>query len=151
MEFKTTILEFLSDFWIMSGKIVTAISLLVLPLVIVGYVFITREIIMQTLYYDQNHNLQSTLSPHLSHILNFFNYFQIFAFVAIILLYPPYPLPYPSEWYFLKRGFSRAVKEYQFVKNVLIVTVPILIIFTVFGIIHDLRFPPKEWCPPHLP
>jgi hypothetical protein len=132
-----TILETLSDFWIMSGRIVTAISLLVLPLLVVGYVFFTREIIIKTITFDRYYHIHSTI-PYVTYFLDFFIYFQIFAFIVILLLYPPYPLPFPSRWYFEKRGYSRAVKEYQFVKNVLIVTVPFLIIFTVIGALHDL-------------
>lgn len=142
-KYQDNILEILSDLWIGSGKVVTFISLLILPLVIVAYVFFTREIILSSLYFDQYHHLQSTLSPHLFYLLNFFIIFEGIAFVVILLLYPPYPLPTSSEWYFKKRGFSRAVMEYQFVKNVLIVTVPILITFTALGILHDLRFPPQ--------
>lgn len=143
MRYQNNVLEYLSDFWIGSGKIVTFISLLILPLVIVAYVFFTREIILSSLYFDQYHQLHSTLSPHLFYLLNFFKIFEWVAFVAILLMYPPYPLPTSSEWYFKKRGFKRAVMEYQFVKNVLIVSVPILIAFTAIGIIHDLRFPPQ--------
>jgi len=57
----------------------------------------------------------------------------------LILLYPPYPFPYPIEWYFEKRGFKRAFKEFKLVKQVLYIVVPLLIIFTVFGILPQFH------------
>jgi hypothetical protein len=59
----------------------------------------------------------------------------------IVLLYPPYPAPYPIKSYFEKRGFIRAVKEFKLVREVLYVVVPLLIVFTVFGLIHDFWVP----------
>src|SRR6476469_8679791 len=86
MRYQNNVLEYLSDFWIGSGKIVTFISLLILPLVIVAYVFFTREIILSSLYFDQYNQLHSTLSPHLFYLLNFFKIFECVLFVSVPIL-----------------------------------------------------------------
>jgi hypothetical protein len=140
-----SILESFSDFWIMSGKFVTVLSLIILPITIVVYVYISREIILPTLVFNATTaTFESKISPYVPFFLTFFGYFQIFAYLVILLLYPPYPLPSSSEWYFKKRGFIRAVKEYEFVKKVLIVMVPLLILFTTIQILDDLIMHTKQ-------
>jgi hypothetical protein len=138
---KISILEFLSDFWISSGKVVSTISLFILPLILVSFVYVLHEILGRYLFYDTTNNLRSNIFPQLPTIVYSFNYFIILVFLVIIIIYPPYPAPYPIKWYFKKRGFGRAVKEYKLVRQVLYLIVPLLIVFTVFGVIHDLWIP----------
>lgn len=143
MEFKlqyriASFLEFLSDFWFVSGKIVTAISLFILPTVMVSYVFISRQFFVSVLYYDIEGQLHSTI-PYLPAVISFFSYFQIFVFLLILAIYPPYPFPYPIKWYFMKRGYSTAVREYEFTKSVLYIVVPLFIFFTFLVVVPDLQ------------
>jgi hypothetical protein len=137
---KIVILEFLSDFWIASGKVVSAISLFILPLAVVIYAYVVHEILKPYLFFDISHHLRSSI-PHLPTIVGFLNSFEIIAFILIVLLYPPYPAPAPIKWYFEKRGFIRAVSEFRLVRQVLYIVVPLLIVFTVFGLIHDFWLP----------
>ena len=127
---KNYILELLSDFWIASGKVVSAISLIILPLITVIYVYTIHEILKRYLSYDRGLHTFVSPIPWLPTMATFLTPFEIVAFFLIIMLYPPYPAPYPIKWYFQKRGFVRAVKEYRLVIYVLYITTPLLISFT---------------------
>lgn len=130
--------DFLSDFWIVSGRIVTAISLLILPTVIVLSHYILVEFFSPFLTIDVHGHYHSSIS-YLPSLVEFLNYFQLIAFFIILMIYPPYPAPYPVKQYFIKRGFSRAVKEYVLVKKILYIVIPLLLLFASFGIIHDIE------------
>jgi hypothetical protein len=49
----------------------------------------------------------------------------------MVIIYPPYPAPFSIEKYFVKRGFESAVSEFELVRKILYVAVPLLIFFTV--------------------
>ncbi len=94
------------------------------------------KIFLPSLFIDYKTNtLKSTISPYIPLFVTSFAYFQIIAFSMIILLIPLYPLPFSLKWYFKKRGFIRAVKEYEFVKIVLYISVPLLLLFTFIVIL----------------
>jgi hypothetical protein len=64
----------------------------------------------------------------------------------MIIIYPPYPAPFSIEKYFIKRGFESAVSEFELVRKILYVAVPLLIFFTVINLIQPLfeQFISKE-------
>ena len=115
---------------------VTAISLIILPLITAIYVYILHEPLLPYLNYDKGLHMYLSPIPWLGFFATFLTPFEIIVFFIIIMLFPPYPAPFPIAWYFNKRGYIRAVKEYRLVIQVLYVVVPLLIILTILGVIH---------------
>jgi hypothetical protein len=70
--------------------------------------------------------------------VDIFSVFQIVVFIVMIIVYPPYPAPFSIEKYFVKRGFESAVYEFELVRKILYVAVPLLIFFTVINLIQPL-------------
>jgi hypothetical protein len=64
----------------------------------------------------------------------------------MVIIYPPYPAPFSIEKYFLKRGFESAVSEFELVRKILYVAIPLLIFFTVIELLKPLfeLFVPEE-------
>jgi VanZ family protein len=114
-----------------------------LPLLVELSHFLIVRFILQFAIYDINANAV-VVTGNLLYVYLFLNYFQWAAFIVILLVYPPYPAPYSVKRYFLERGFRTAVLEYEFVKKVLLIAVPLLIVFVVIIILHDLEFPPHQ-------
>ena len=56
----------------------------------------------------------------------------------MVLIYPPYPAPFSIEKYFVKRGFESAVSEFELVRKILYVAIPLLILFTVIEFLKPL-------------
>ena len=56
----------------------------------------------------------------------------------MVLIYPPYPAPFSIEKYFMKRGFESAVSEFELVRKILYVAIPLLIFFTVIDLLRPL-------------
>jgi hypothetical protein len=56
----------------------------------------------------------------------------------MVLIYPPYPAPFSIEKYFVKRGFESAVSEFELVRKILYVAIPLLIFFTVIDLLKPL-------------
>jgi hypothetical protein len=135
---RKAIWDLLSDLWIVSGRMVTAVSLLILPTTIILSHYILAEIVSPFLTIDIYGHYHSKIT-YLPALVQTLYYFQIIAFFVILMMYPPYPAPYPVKQYFIKRGFSRAVKEFELVKKILYIAIPLLILFTSIGIIHDLE------------
>jgi hypothetical protein len=129
--------DILSNVWLGSGRIVTSVALVILPIIVIVTNIVIRYQISPMI--TQNPLTIWEDMPFLRTLITTISSFQIIAFIAILLIYPPYPAPYSIKKYFLKRGFSKAVKEYEAVKQVLYVSVPLLIIVTSIMIIHDLR------------
>ncbi len=117
---------------LLSGFQVTIIVLIILPsAVIISHYFLT-EVVIETID-TINQNLQyAKLS------VNIFSVFQIVVFIVMIMIYPPYPAPFSIEKYFVKRGFESAVSEFELVRKILFVAVPLLIFFTVINLIQPL-------------
>ncbi|HXV87683.1 MAG TPA: hypothetical protein VD710_01165 [Nitrososphaeraceae archaeon] len=53
------------------------------------------------------------------------------VFVVMVLIYPPYPASFSIVNIFVKRGFESAVSEFELVRKILYVAIPLLILFTV--------------------
>lgn len=112
--------------WIRSGLILSVLSLIVMPALVVVTVIHHSQLSVFFLQYSQYKELEWEKS--------YWSYFVLFvqgAFIVILLLYPPYPAPFSSERYFRDRGFETAVVEYDYVKKILYVAAPLFIIITL--------------------
>ena len=122
----------------MSGFQVTIIVLIVLPsAVIISHYFLTEVVIE----YFKSISTIDTINQNLQYAklsVNIFSVFQIVVFIVMIMIYPPYPAPFSIEKYFVKRGFESAVSEFELVRKILFVAVPLLIFFTVINLIQPL-------------
>ena len=56
----------------------------------------------------------------------------------MVIIYPLYPAPFSIEKYFVKRGFESAVSEFELVRKILYVAIPLLIFFTVIEFLKPL-------------
>jgi hypothetical protein len=116
--------HFIVSKWPSSGLLVTVLSLIVFPSVVILSDYLYNPVLKQTLlndiYYVENH-FELTL---LEYTIKFI---QISIFIIILLFYPPYPTPLSIEDYFKERGYKNAVIEYEYVKLILYITVPLFI------------------------
>lgn len=123
---------------LLSGFQLTIIALIVLPsAVIISHYFLTEVVIN----YFKNISTIDNISKNLEYAtlaVNLFSAFQIVVFVVMVLIYPPYPAPFSIEKYFVKRGFESAVSEFELVRKILYVAIPLLIFFTVIDILKPL-------------
>ena len=123
---------------LLSGFQVTIIVLIVLPsAVIISHYFLTEVVIE----YFKSISTIDTINQNLQYAklsVNIFSVFQIVVFIVMIMIYPPYPAPFSIEKYFVKRGFESAVSEFELVRKILFVAVPLLIFFTVINLIQPL-------------
>jgi hypothetical protein len=123
---------------LLSGFQLTIIVLIVLPsAVIISHYFLTEVVIN----YFKSISTIDTINQNLEYAklsVNAFSTFQIVAFVIMVLVYPPYPAPFSIEKYFIKRGFESAVSEFELVRKILYVAIPLLIFFTVIDLLRPL-------------
>jgi hypothetical protein len=123
---------------LLSGFQLTIIVLIVLPsAVIVSHYFLTQVVIN----YFKDISTVETINQNLEYAklaVNLFSTFQIVVFVVMVLIYPPYPAPFSLEKYFIKRGFESAVSEFELVRKILYVAIPLLIFFTVIDLLRPL-------------
>jgi hypothetical protein len=123
---------------LLSGFQLTIIVLIVLPsAVIISHYFLTEVVIN----YFKSISTVDTVSENLEYAtlaVNLFSTFQIVVFVVMVLVYPPYPAPFSIEKYFVKRGFESAVSEFELVRKILYVAIPLLIFFTVIEFLKPL-------------
>lgn len=123
---------------LLSGFQLTIIVLIVLPsAVIISHYFLTEVVIN----YFKNKSTNDTINQNLEYAklsVNLFSAFQIIVFVVMVLIYPPYPAPFSIEKYFVKRGFESAVSEFELVRKILYVAIPLLIFFTVIDLLRPL-------------
>ena len=112
--------------WILSGLALSILSMIVMPALVVLSVIHYNQITIFFTKYSQYHELEweKILAFYITVII------QV-AFVASLLLYPPYPAPFSAEHYFRERGYNAAVVEYDYVKKILYVAVPLFIILTI--------------------
>jgi YVTN family beta-propeller protein len=112
--------------WILSGLALSILSMIVMPVLVVLSVIHYNQITIFFTKYSQYQELEweKILAFYITVIV------QI-AFVATLLLYPPYPAPFSAEHYFRERGYNAAVVEYDYVKKILYVAVPLFIILTI--------------------
>jgi len=123
---------------LLSGFQLTIIVLIVLPsAVVISHFFLTQVV---TDYFKSISTLD-TLDQNLKYAklsVNISSTIQIIVFVVMVIIYPPYPAPFSIEKYFVKRGFESAVSEFELVKKILYIAVPLLIFFTVIEFLKPL-------------
>ncbi|HKQ21991.1 MAG TPA: hypothetical protein VJS91_08125 [Nitrososphaeraceae archaeon] len=123
---------------LLSGFQLTIIVLIILPsAVIISHYFLTQVVIN----YFKDISTIDTVSQNLEYAkisVNLFSTFQIIVFAVMVLIYPPYPAPFSIEKYFIKRGFESAVSEFELVRKILYVAIPLLIFFTVIDLLRPL-------------
>jgi hypothetical protein len=123
---------------LLSGFQLTIIVLIILPsAVIISHYFLTQVVIN----YFKDISTVETINQNLEYAklaVNLFSTFQIVVFVVMVLIYPPYPAPFSLEKYFIKRGFESAVSEFELVRKILYVAIPLLIFFTVIDLLRPL-------------
>ena len=115
---------------ILSGFKFTFIVLILLPSLVVISHFLVTSVIIQ---YYKSISTPSTVQENLQYAklaVDIFSIFEVIVFVVMIIVYPPYPAPYSAEKYFMERGYETAVSEFNFVRKILYVAVPLLIFFT---------------------
>jgi YVTN family beta-propeller protein len=140
----TRFLNFIPKAWHLSGVTLTLLSLIIMPVIVVlSQIFYDYMTSFFLTYYQYNEfGYEKTVS-------GLINLFIQGAFVAILFLYPPYPAPYSSRKYFGDRGFSTAVIEFELVKKILFITVPLFIVLTVLTNIpstqEQLELPVKNY------
>ncbi len=125
--------------WILSGRTVTIVVLIVLPFAYaVSELLINRSLnayITACLVLRTPTNLvfieNDVLVP-----------FRYIVFILILALYPPYPFPFSRDIrdYFTRRGYETAVTEYELIKKILYIAVPLLIVTMVSMYIHILDY-----------
>jgi hypothetical protein len=125
---KKAIIGLVTSIWPVSGRSVTIISLVMLPIIVIGSDFLYSVVFKEFLLKDVNY---VTDIPELAFLEYSVRFVQISIFIMIIFVFPPYPAPIPIDLYFKQRSPERAVDEYQSVKKILYVAVPLFILLTV--------------------
>jgi len=123
---------------LLSGFQLTIIVLIVLPSTVVISHFILTEVVIN---YFKNISTIDNIKQNLEYAklsIDLFSAFQIIVFVVMVFIYPPYPAPFSIEKYFIKRGFESSVSEFELVRKILYVGVPLLIFFTVIDLLKPL-------------
>jgi len=123
---------------LLSGFQLTIIVLIVLPsAVVISHYFMTQVAID----YFKIISTADTIEQNLEYaklLVSLSSTFQIIVFVVMVIIYPPYPAPFSIEKYFVKRGFESAISEFDLVRKILYVAVPLLIFFTVIDFLKPL-------------
>ncbi len=122
----------------MSGFQLTIIVLIILPSALIVSHFILDKVVLE---YFKSISTIDTVRQNIEYAklsVNLFSAFQIIVFVVMVLIYPPYPAPFSIEKYFVKRGFESAVSEFELVRKILYVAIPLLIFFTVIDLLKPL-------------
>jgi hypothetical protein len=123
---------------LLSGFQLTIIVLIVLPSTVVISHFILTEVVIN---YFKNISTIDNIKQNLEYAklsIDLFSAFQIIVFVVMVFIYPPYPAPFSIEKYFIKRGFESSVSEFELIRKILYVGVPLLIFFTVIDLLKPL-------------
>jgi hypothetical protein len=123
---------------LLSGFQLTIIVLIVLPSAVVVSHFILTEVVIS---YFKNISTIDNIKQNLEYAklsIDLFSTFQIIVFVVMVFIYPPYPAPFSIEKYFIKRGFESAVSEFELVRKILYVGIPLLVFFTVIDLLKPL-------------
>lgn len=124
--FLTRLVRLVRKSWIRSGLALTILSLIVMPaLVVLSQIHVDQVAIFFS-YYSQYGGLEWEKAYS-----GYINVFVQGAFIVILFLYPPYPAPFSSKQYFLDRGYHAAVVEYDYVKKILYIAVPLFILLTI--------------------
>jgi YVTN family beta-propeller protein len=124
------LLKYISGTWLSSSIVLTIISLIILPLIVVASQIHYEQMI---LFFRQHSQYAGELEYEKLLIFYLNNIIVQGIFVVMLFFYPPFPAPYPSKEYFRKRGYHTAVFEYDYVKRILYVAVPLFILATIFA------------------
>lgn len=136
MPIKDALFLRLSNWWVVSGKLMTVISLIIIPLLIIISHYYIYQLASSKVYYEldpQTGKLTIQYREGFLAVLDAITYIQIIVFFFILLVYPPYPAPASIERYFKERGYRKAVDEYEFIKKVLYVIIPLVLIFGIWS------------------
>lgn len=135
----------------LSGFKFTFIVLILLPsLVVISHFIVTSVIIQYFKSISTPLNVQQNLQ-YAKLAVDVFSFFEIIVFIIMIIVYPPYPAPYSAEKYFMERGYEAAVTEFNLVRRILYVAVPLLIFFTIINFLQPFLenfFPAKQFLLP---
>jgi hypothetical protein len=126
--------------WILSGRTVTIVVLIVLPFAYaVSDLLITRSLNGYVTACPARYQPPTNLVFIENDVLVPFKYL---LFVLILAFYPPYPFPFSRNIkdYFTRRGYETAVTEYELIKKILYIAVPLLIVTMVTIYIHSLDY-----------
>ena len=126
----------LSNWWVVSGKVMTVISLIIVPLLIIISYYYIYQLAYSKVYYEldpQTGKLTIQYREGFLLVLDVIAYIQIIVFFFILLVYPPYPVLASIERYFKERGYKKAVDEYEFIKKVLYVVIPLVFVFGIWS------------------
>ena len=120
----------------LSGRSLTLIVLLILPSLFVLSIYLVKYVLID--YFISISNLANLKENvrYANTIVTLISGFQITVFIVMLIVYPPYPAPYSADKYFLNRGFQSAVSEFELVRKILYVAVPLLIFFAVINLIQ---------------
>jgi len=136
--------------WLLSGRKFTVISLIVLPFILVFSHYMINEnllppdkVIFNSIGKYEYNDCLHTLVPEDVVLLNkAYIFSQYSAFILILFIYPPYPAPFTKniKSYFTRRGFETAVFEYELIKKILYIMIPLIIITASLTVIHNLDY-----------
>jgi hypothetical protein len=136
---------------LLSGFKFTFIVLILLPTIVVITHFLVTAVVID---YFRSISTLATVQQNFQHAklaVDIFSFFEIIVFIVMIVIYPPYPAPYSAEKYFMERGYEAAVTEFNLVKKILYVSVPLLIFFTVINLLQPFLenfFPARQFISP---
>jgi hypothetical protein len=125
--------------------------LILLPSIVVIAHYLVTAVVID---YFRSISTPATVQQNLQHAklaVDIFSLFEIIVFIVMIVIYPPYPAPYSAEKYFKERGYEAAVTEFNLVKKILYVSVPLLIFFTVINLLQPFLenfFPARQFIAP---
>lgn len=112
--------------WIFSGTQLTLFSLIILPIVVVLSAYLHDYV---------NSLVKDVFFPQYPAEIVALNYsviiLQWLVISIILFIFPPYPFPISVKNYFKTRGYENAVIEYDLVKIILYISVPLFITLTV--------------------
>jgi hypothetical protein len=115
----------ISSKWISFGTLMTLFSLIVLPTIVVLSAYLRDYLdgLLADVYFAE--------VPLEISVLNYFVAILHWLVITILLIFPPYPFPISIKRYFKAIGYENAVIEYELVKKILYISVPLFIILTV--------------------
>jgi YVTN family beta-propeller protein len=118
----------------LSNKSMALLSLIIMPSILVVLNLIHSQILLPIIVGNDLY------LPNTPPEVLFFNLFlsaiYLFVIILIIVIYPPYPFSKSLYKYYEKISFMECVKEYELTKKILWISIPILILVTVYPYIN---------------
>lgn len=131
--------------WYFSGKMFATLVLIIFPTLVLLSQVAFEEMRLYFIKGLENGSLTIQYVNSNIYIYYIIIYFQYSVFLITLAVFPPFPAPHSTEKYFRMRGFENAVLEYELVRNILLVTLVLLIVILTFTIILPFihsYFPP---------